>query len=116
MATAIYNICICILLFFILLEHCVCSYIAATAVFNVCICILNAFLFLLEHPHVAELVSSCLSPPYSIWTPVDSSGLSPQPSLLISVMTGVDWSSYGLLSLEYTGGVDWTPLDSSELW
>ena len=42
--------------FFILLGHCVCSYVAATAVFNVCICILNAFLFLLEHPHIAELV------------------------------------------------------------
>ena len=41
--------------FLILLEHCVHSYVVATAIFNVCKCMLNAFLFLLEHPHIAAI-------------------------------------------------------------
>jgi hypothetical protein len=58
---------------------------------------------------------SCLSPPKSIWTPVDSSVLILQQSLPMKSRSGVDWSPYGLLSLEYSAGVDGTPLDSSKL-
>ena len=94
-----------------------------------------------RHSHntiVEDFTRSCLSPPNSIWTPVDSSGLhwTPVHSFHSQVipklsMTGVEWSpveSSGLDSpcgvhmdfchwktlLEWTG-LHWTPLDSSGL-
>ena len=51
---------------------------------------------------------SCLSPWYSIWTPVDSTLLPSQPSLLISSITGVEsmWTFTTLKSHQH--GVDST--------
>ena len=58
---------------------------------------------------------SCLSPPYSIWTPLDPSGLSPQPSLPISVMTGVEWSGVESTGVHWTVQSTWSPYGLSPL-